>query len=103
MSYVDEKQVAHQALVDHILTGEGRASAELRGNAFGNTNVPLPLRTLVEKVVSAPAEITDGDFAAAKRAAFTEDEIFEVVVAAAVGRSARIYAAGLTALAEAAG
>jgi hypothetical protein len=48
-------------------------------------------------------QVTEADFAAAQAAGFTEDQLFELVVCAAVGQSARMYDAGLVALAEAIG
>jgi hypothetical protein len=47
------------------------------------------------------AQVTDADFAAARAAGFTEDELFELVICAAVGQSGRLYDAGLAALADA--
>jgi alkylhydroperoxidase/carboxymuconolactone decarboxylase family protein YurZ len=47
--------------------------------------------------------VTDGDVAAALAAGFTEDQLFELMLCAAVGESSRLYQAGLAALAEAAG
>jgi hypothetical protein len=99
----DKKRAAHRALVDRVLTGEGRASAEQRARAFGNADIPAPLRALIGKVAARPAQVTDADFAAARESGFTEDQLFELVVCAAVGQSARLYAAGLAALAEATG
>jgi hypothetical protein len=100
---MERMREAHQALVDRVLTGAGKASPELRARAFGNADVPPPLQTLIAKVASTPTQITDADFAAAKAAGFSEDQIFELVVCAAVGQSDRLYEAGLAALAEAAG
>jgi hypothetical protein len=97
----DKKRAAHRALVDRVLGGEGRASAELRASAFGNAGLPPPLDVLIGKVATRPARVTDADFAAAKAAGFSEDQLFELVVSAAVGQSARLYEAGLAALAEA--
>lgn len=97
----DKTQAAHRALVDRVLHGAGQASAELRARAFGNADIPAPLQALLGKVTS-PAHATDPDFAAAKASGFTEDQLFELVIAAAVGQSARLYDAGLAALAEAA-
>jgi hypothetical protein len=37
----------------------------------------------------------------AKASGFSEDQLFELVICAAVGQSARLYEAGLAALAEA--
>jgi hypothetical protein len=95
------KQAAHQALVDRVLTGPGRASSHLRGRAYSNADLPPPLQTLVGKVATRPTQVTDADFAAARTSGFTEDQLFELVIAAAVGQSARLYEAGLAALAEA--
>ena len=99
----DKKQAAQRALVDRILNGEGRASAEQRARAFGNEGLSPPLDALIGKVAVRPAEVTDEDLAAAKASAYTEDQLFELVVCAAVGQSTRLYEAGLAALAEATG
>lgn len=106
---MDRKRAAHQALVDRVLGGAGAASAQERARAFGNNGLPPPLGPLIDKVAARPAQATDpghvagfdADFAAAKEAGFAEDQIFELVVCAAVGQSARLYDAGLAALAEA--
>jgi len=59
------------------------------------------LDTLIGKVATRPAQVTHADFDAAKAAGFSEDQLFELVIAAAVGQSARQYEAALAALAEA--
>jgi alkylhydroperoxidase family enzyme len=97
----DKKRAAFQGLQDRILNGEGRASAEQRARAFGNAGLSPPLDGLIGKVATRPTQVTDADFAAARAAGFTEDELFELVVCAAVGQSARLYDAGLAALADA--
>ena len=99
----DEKRAAHQVLVDRVLNGEGRASPELRAHAFSNAGLPAPLHALIDKVATRPTQVTDADFAMAKAAGYTEDQLFELVVCAAVGQSDRLYESGLAALAEAAG
>jgi hypothetical protein len=99
----DRKQAAHRALVDRVLNGAGRTSAKQRAGAFGNDGLAPPLRTLIGKVATSPAQVTDADFAAAKAAGFSEDQLFELVICAAVGQSTRLYEAGLAALAEATG
>jgi alkylhydroperoxidase/carboxymuconolactone decarboxylase family protein YurZ len=99
---VDKKRAAYRALVDRVLNGDGRASAEQRAHAFRNEGLSPPLDALIGKVATRPAEVTDADFAAAKAAGSTEDQIFELVICAAVGQSTRLYDAGLVALAEAA-
>jgi hypothetical protein len=100
----DRKQAAHRALVDRVLNGEGRASPRQRANAYRNDGLsPPPLQAVIGKVTATPVQISDADVAAAKAAGCTEDELFELMICAAVGRSTRLYEAGLAALAEATG
>jgi hypothetical protein len=96
----DKKRAAHRALVDRILNGDGRASADQRAHAFSNDGLSPPLDALIGKVATRPTQVTEADFAAAKAAGFSEDQLFELVVCAAVGQSARLYEAGLAALTE---
>ena len=97
----DKKRAAHRALEKRILYGEGKASPEQRLRAFGNAGLSGPLGGLLGKVAARPAQVTDADFAAARVADFSEDELFELVICAAVGQSARLYDTGLAALADA--
>jgi hypothetical protein len=97
----DKKRAAYQALVDSVLNAQGRALPEQRASAFGNDGLSPPLNALVDKIATRPAQVTDADFAAAKAAGYTEDQLFELVICAAVGQSARMYDAGLAALADA--
>jgi hypothetical protein len=99
----DKKRAAHRALVDRILSGEGRASAEQRARAFSNGGLSPPLDALIGKVALSPVQVTAADFAAAKASGVSEDQLFELVICAAVGQSTRLYDAGLAALAEATG
>jgi hypothetical protein len=96
-----KERAAYRALVDRVLNGDGRAPAEQRARAFGNDGLAPPLDALIDKVASRPARVTDADFAAAKASGFSEDQLFELVICAAVGQSTRLYEAGLAALAEA--
>jgi hypothetical protein len=97
----DQKRAAHQALVDRVLTGDGKAPAEQRARAFNNEGLTAPLDTLISKVAERPTQVTEADLAAAKAVGYTEDQLFELVVCAAVGQSTRLYEAGLAALEEA--
>ncbi|WP_405136343.1 hypothetical protein [Nocardia sp. NBC_01388] len=99
----DKKKSAHRALVERVLSGKGSASPEERARAFHNAGVPLSLHALINKVAANPTQVTDADFAAATAAGFSEDQLFELVISAAVGRSARLYDTGLAALTEAIG
>jgi alkylhydroperoxidase family enzyme len=97
----DMKRAAFRALEEQILAGDAKASPEQRAAAFTNTDVPAAVQELIGKVATTPEQVTDADFAAAEAAGFSEDQVFELVVAAAVGQSARLYDAGLAALAAA--
>jgi len=99
----DKKRAAYRALEDRILNGEGKASPAQRDRAFNNVGLSPPLDGLLDKVATRPTQVTNADFAAARAAGFSEDELFELVVCAAVGQSARLYDAGLAALAGAVG
>ena len=76
-------------------------SSTLREVKVPSTGIPPPLQTLIGKVATRPTQITDADFDAAKAAGFSEDQLFELVISAAVGQSTRLYEAGLAALTEA--
>jgi hypothetical protein len=97
----DKKRTAHRALKDRILNGDGTAPRDLRARAFDNAGLPTPLDGLLGKVATEPTQVAEADFAAARAAGFSEDQIFELVVCAAVGQSTRMYEAGLAAINEA--
>jgi alkylhydroperoxidase family enzyme len=89
---------ARTALVARILEGEGQASATQRRAAFNNAGPAAPVTTLIHKVAKCSHKVTDEDIAAAKASGLSEDQIFELVVCAAVGQAARQYDIALTAL-----
>ena len=94
---------ACRALVNRMLVGEGRASPAVRRAAFERAGVPGPLRVLVDKVATRAHTVTDEDVAAALASGLTEDQVFEVVVCAAVGQATRQHESALAALAVATG
>lgn len=91
----------HRELVARVLDGKGTAAPELRRAAFDNAGLSEPVRTLVEKVAHQAYRVTDEDVAAVRAAGLHEDQIFEIVVCAAVGQADRQYASALAALASA--
>ena len=101
MPVEDTKRSTHRRLVNRILQGPGQAPADQRVRAFDHAELPGPLRPLIDKVATRSAQVTDADFATAMAAGFTDDELFELVICAAVGESTRQYEAGLAALAKA--
>lgn len=89
---------AHKALVSRILDGDGSASLARRRGAFDNSGLSEPMKTLLNKVAEHPAKVTDEDFADARASGLSEDQIFEMVVSAAVGQATRQYNTALAAL-----
>jgi hypothetical protein len=92
---------ARKALVRRILEGDGKASHAQRRAAFENAGPPGQLSTLIDKVARHAHMVTDDDIAAAKTIGLSEDQIFEIVVCAAIGQSTRQYDAALAALSAA--
>lgn len=97
----DKKRTAHRAVVIRVLEGDGRASHAARRAAFENAELGEPLRTLIDKVAKQPTRVTDEDIAAVLAAGESEDQIFELVVCAAIGAATRQYETALRALEEA--
>ena len=94
----DKKRAAHKILVTRVLEGEGKSTHAQRRNAFENTE-PAPIHnTLINKVAKHAYKLTDQDIAAAKASGLNEDQIFELVVCAAIGQATRQYQNGLAAL-----
>jgi len=91
----------HRELVARVLEGNGKATAELRRAAFENADLNEPIRTLIEKVANHAYRVTDEDVAAVRASGLSEDEIFEIVICAAVGQASRQYTSALAALASA--
>jgi len=87
-------------VIERVLTGPGKAPATARRAAFDNAGVAEPVRALIDKVAKTAWKITDEDLAA-PRAAQADDEIYEQVVAAALGQATRQRDAALAALDEA--
>ena len=89
------------------LLGEpGHVSPLLRQSVFdyvrlGAGNVPEAWMPLVEKVAERPWSLTDEDFTLLFAAGFSEDQIYELLLACAAGAGMRRVDAGLRAMAEA--
>ena len=93
----------HRELVVRVLAGKGTAARELRRAAFDNAGLSQPIRTLVEKVANHAYRVTDEDVAAVRAAGLSENQIFEIVICAAIGQADRQYTSALAALASATG
>jgi hypothetical protein len=92
----------HRELIARVLDGEAKAPREMRRAAFDNSGLDEPTRTLIEKIADRSYAVTDEDVAAVG-AGLSEDQIFELMVCAAVGAADRQYNSAMAALAEATG
>ena len=93
----------HKTLVARVLEGEGRASSEIRGAAFNNEGLAEPVRAFVDKVAHRATTVTDADMGTLTKAGLSEDQIYEIVVCAAIGQATRQYQSALAALSAAMG
>jgi hypothetical protein len=96
----DRFAAARQALEDAVLRGAGRTDPGLRQRLAERRDVPAGLQALVEKIERHAYKVTDEDLDAPK-STYADDELFEIVVAAALGSAQVRLRAGLRALEEA--
>ena len=82
-----------------LLQASGATPARLR-EAIVRGSVPPELMALVQKIRSCPYSVTDQDLEAL-RIGYTEDQLFEIIVAAAFGAANDQIAAAHRALEEA--
>lgn len=94
----------HAALFDEVfrqvLDGPGEAATEVRRAAARNADVPADLQSLVDKVHKCAYKVTDEDVAR-PQATYGDDQMFEIIVSAALGASRKRLMAGLAALEDA--
>lgn len=88
----DTKRATQQALVARVLEAEGHASPADQRAAFDKAAVGEPLSSLIETVALHPTRVTDDDIAAVVASGLSEDQVFELIVCAAVGQATQQYA-----------
>ena len=87
-----------QEVVNRVLDGPGATSVAARRAAFDHHDIPAPVAGLLDTVACNAWKVTDQDVAAVSQAGASDDEIFELVVATALGQSTRQLDAALGAL-----
>lgn len=92
----DRFRALQQATVAAVLQGPATTPADLR-QTVATGDPPDELRALVAKIRTEAWKVTDDDWAPL-RARYTEDELFELVVAAVVGTADHRLQAALRAL-----
>lgn len=82
------------------LSQKGELSQDLRRAAAQNQGLPPALAPVVDKIARHAYRVTDEDIASLKAAGYSEDQIYEMVVSAAVGRAYSMAEKALAVLAE---
>jgi hypothetical protein len=100
MSMKDPHDALRRAHEDTVLRGPGHTAPRLRQAAAERRDLPQELVALVDKIEAQAYRVTDDDIAAL-RARYGEDELFEILLASAMGAAMRRFAAGMKALEEA--
>jgi hypothetical protein len=96
----DPYRLGREELEAAVLRGPGRTDATLRQRVAAGRDVPAELAALVDKIHRHAYRITDEELAAL-RGRYSEDELFEIVIASALGAGLQRLHAGLRALEEA--
>jgi hypothetical protein len=92
----DRFEMMRAATAQAVLRGPGHVPPELR-QAASRGEAPEDLRGLDAKIREAPWTVSDEDVAAL-RGPYTQDELFEIIVAASMGAADERLRAGLEAL-----
>lgn len=95
-----------QKAIDGLMSQPGETESSVRRevlerNRSGCGPVPDDLRPLVEKIAHCPWTVDDEDFARLQAAGYSEGQLYEVTLAAALGAGLRRFDAGLRAIDEA--
>lgn len=98
--YPDPHAALRERVIRTVLDGPGMAPPALRAAAFSGRDLPPDLASLVAKEQAHAYRVTDEDVARAG-AGRGDDELFEVIVSAALGAASQRLAAGHKALEEA--
>jgi hypothetical protein len=99
---MDRHRVRVEALRKAVFESDGEVDRSLRLAAGNNEGVPDDLRAYVDKVARRAYTITDEEVAALK-SRYTEEQLFEITVSAAVGAGLKCLEAGLAGLRTAPG
>jgi hypothetical protein len=89
-------------VIERVVAGDGESSRAVRAAAARGADLPADLQPLVEKIHRHAYRVTDTDIETLQ-ATYSDDQLFEIIVSAALGASERRLQAGLTALDEACG
>jgi hypothetical protein len=95
----DRHEGERRRLEDAVQRGPAHLAQQVREALVAGGDIPPDLQALVAKVKTEAYRVTDEDLAAL-RSRYSEDELFEVVVCAALGAGLTRVDAALRALEE---
>jgi hypothetical protein len=96
----DPHATLRDSVLQTVLDGPGESDPSIRRAAADGEGVPANLQTLITRIHNHAYKVTDDDIAR-PQAAYGDDQMFEIVVSAALGASRNRLFAGLKALEEA--
>ncbi len=97
----DRYEGLRKALEDAVLSGPANTEPSLRHAAAARPSaeeLPEALRLYVDKVRRHAYQVTDEDVVALTQAGYSDDQLFELTVSAALGAALKRLEAGLGAL-----
>jgi alkylhydroperoxidase family enzyme len=95
---IDRHGKRMEVLTRRVLASPGALEPEVRAAIAAGMDVPPALVPYITKVVQHAYKVTDEDIVSLREQGFSEDEIFEATVAAALGAGMKRLRAGLVAL-----
>jgi alkylhydroperoxidase family enzyme len=96
----DQVDAKLQAFEARVLDGPGHLPPAVRRAAAVASSLPAELAAFASNVRDHPTQTTEEDIDALLAAGYSEDEIFELTIAAAVGAGMHRWRAGLRAFGE---
>jgi alkylhydroperoxidase family enzyme len=100
MATTDPHAALRDRVLQLVLDGRGETDPTLRRAAAEGHGVPAELEPLVQKIHAHAYKVTDEDIARLQTT-YSEDQLFEIVVSAALGASRQRLDVGLQALRDA--
>ena len=97
---LDPHAALRDRVLESVLHGRGDTDPAIRRAAADGHGVPSDLQALVDKIHRHAYKVTDDDLARLQPT-YADDQLFEIVVSAALGASRKRLVAGLEALDEA--
>lgn len=98
MADPDPYRELRERLDRSVLEAPGHTEATLRRAAAEGRGLPPPLAAYVDKVRRHAYKITDEEVAGLQRVGYSEDQLFEITVSAALGAAHERLVAALVAL-----